>query len=1323
MDHLGEFVIPTSHEILEKLPEDGESFYVEDVLPVSDMKNAEIFSYLDNVDAALSDEKSFSIVQNSNFDVLYSFAANFSHLDQTAQTRMVDILCSGLTCLLGSMTTILSTSVDDIRFDRQLNLTLSIHRNALKMYVYLIHWIMGIVEVNSRQQAEAKKAIKSSRSRRNRTNRSDGEFQKERSIKILTSVLEHDISKLWIGNGEVEETFAFLFFKYVFSFLENPVSMKIRSIREALARLLSVASNTFANKPPSTLPSAVSSLLSYVMKHDHISSALADILELSSDEIDNNNNQNDNRRLSRRQSSISRNLTLPNELMIEIGRLEPGSLALDTSAAKNLSSFISELAERLPELVLVNMHVLFSHLESDPYTLRNGVIHAISRLLASPLITKNSSETTTKTRNSLLLILMERFHDVHAFTRSKVLQCWSFLCERRLIPLKAHPDVMDLAIGRIRDKSAIVRKSALQFLQVALSYNPFGAILKRSLFVERRSKLVEQHESRQSNNTSTVERMITHASDAVRFISQIDRAVESTVDMLGSKTSSDILECIKFIQSCHSFGVDKAWDAICSMLPLVWSREQSISETLENTILEIFFTYDSTSAKDFILAARSLVRLALTCHYSQTFSGLAALEDILVSLVKKEKVPKAIVLALWEVFSGRVKSNDGSESEDSVGAAIVLAMLSSAQPAFARKHLSTLFEYGFSSRKLATQTCVILQKLRGCKDHQGQPEKIDDIEGVSQGIEGEGWSMEEWLPFAEQAISALFVLHSSPDTIITNLIQTLASRAFPDSEQNTDSRRVSVKHLSRLVFVLGAAAMRQLVALEEAMKEAKKQLAAKQQRELENTTHKDAIEDELGLNSTAAEETELEAMFEQKEKEIITSGSIFGNFAPMLLAICTKSEPEFNDPMLQKCAVLTLCKYMSVSRQFCEENLQLLFSIMADAKECETRANIAVALGDLAARFPNSVEPWTGHFYGYLQDPSPKVRKTTLLVLTHLILNDMIKVKGNISVVALCMEDPEPSIVSCARAFFTEWSRKGGNTNVIYNILPDTISHLTNNANVTPEMFERILRFLLSFVTKERQTERLVDKLCNRIKNAEPHQWSSLSYCISLLNHSDRSIRRLIEDLKLYKHALADETLYHHLNDVGTKAAKNAKGDLKSIIDEWLENINQLFDKMVEAGSYRPMTHKTPRRTPRRTPRNSQSASTTRSRNRKNQPSRRRRQRMPVVEDSEDSSEDEEDWEEKQEQEATPMEVDEESASDSEENPTQHNRNQDQVGDDEMLLSDSDSGFESSNDDNEKSNLTVNQSTQNEEKHSVASKKRETAPKRTRTRTRTRVRK
>ena len=63
---------------------------------------------------------------------------------------------------------------------------------------------------------------------------------------------------------------------------------------------------------------------------------------------------------------------------------------------------------------------------------------------------------------------------------------------------------------------------------------------------------------------------------------------------------------------------------------------------------------------------------------------------------------------------------------------------------------------------------------------------------------------------------------------------------------------------------------------------------------------------------------------------------------------------------------------------------------------------------------------------------------SALMVLSHLILNDMIKVKGQISAIAICLEDGNASIAALARLFFHELSSKGAMTRPVAS----TCAHL-----------------------------------------------------------------------------------------------------------------------------------------------------------------------------------------------------------------------------------------------------------------------------------------
>ena len=117
-------------------------------------------------------------------------------------------------------------------------------------------------------------------------------------------------------------------------------------------------------------------------------------------------------------------------------------------------------------------------------------------------------------------------------------------------------------------------------------------------------------------------------------------------------------------------------------------------------------------------------------------------------------------------------------------------------------------------------------------------------------------------------------------------------------------------------------------------------------------------------------------------------------------------------------------KCMCASATFCEGQLRLLFTLMQRETEVQVRANIAVALGDLVVRHANLLAPWTSHLYAQLRDTDARVRKTILMVLTHLILNEMIKVKGQVAEMALCLLDDEPRIGALTRLFFTEFAKK-----------------------------------------------------------------------------------------------------------------------------------------------------------------------------------------------------------------------------------------------------------------------------------------------------------
>ena len=111
-----------------------------------------------------------------------------------------------------------------------------------------------------------------------------------------------------------------------------------------------------------------------------------------------------------------------------------------------------------------------------------------------------------------------------------------------------------------------------------------------------------------------------------------------------------------------------------------------------------------------------------------------------------------------------------------------------------------------------------------------------------------------------------------------------------------------------------------------------------------------------------------------------------------------------------------------------------MFKILETSKDPSIRSNTVIALGDVAVSFSSIIDENSHELYKGLSDPDLIVKKNTLMVLTHLILNGMIKVKGQLGEMAKCLEDPDNRISDLAKLFFSELSTK---ENAIYNNLPD----------------------------------------------------------------------------------------------------------------------------------------------------------------------------------------------------------------------------------------------------------------------------------------------
>ncbi|GAX78483.1 hypothetical protein CEUSTIGMA_g5922.t1 [Chlamydomonas eustigma] len=473
-----------------------------------------------------------------------------------------------------------------------------------------------------------------------------------------------------------------------------------------------------------------------------------------------------------------------------------------------------------------------------------------------------------------------------------------------------------------------------------------------------------------------------------------------------------------------------------------------------------------------------------------------------------------------------------------------------------------------------------------------------------------GLGQSTWYSAAEAAVSALYCLHPRPHSVMEGVLRQAAAAAaatasscFTNPTAFSPLTSMSALMLSRLLFLIGHCALSHLAMVDSMAKrlrrvrmmmdrpgdqdpisnktaeESSQQGSSTQQQQPAagsnggggGEINNEDIAAQIGLGSQAAE-AQLDVLKESIEKEILQAevGCMLGMYASVVQAVCNSQSIMQAHPLLRTSALLSLTRLMAIDPSFCESNAPLFFTLL-EKKELEPsiRCNLVVALGDLAFRFPNVMEPWTAQMYEPLGDPNLDVRRRALGVLSHLILNDMMKVKGHIARIAMCMRPGEdPEIARMARSFFSTLAKKSHrNSNPIYNMLPDILSHLSHESDLTSAQAETVMMTLLDYIKQDKQQDSLREKVCARFELvAEPREWQLLASCIKMLGYSDKGMRRTMEQLKSYKPALGDTLVIRVFEGLVSHARKHGdkKGDLSDLLNEYEVVIREAHEALRE---------------------------------------------------------------------------------------------------------------------------------------------------------------
>lgn len=1309
---LFEFHLPLSPE--ELLKNGGVNQYVvQEVLSIKQLP-----AQLRAFQTAFRDQGPLAMLEH--FDTIYSILHHFRSLDPGLKEDTLEFLIKVVSRHSQELPAILEDATLSVS-DR------SAHLNALKMNCYaLIRLLESFETMASRTSLMDLDLAKGKKGRSKAAHGFDWEEEKQPILQLLTQLLQLDIRHLW-NHSLIEEEFVSLVTGCCYRLLENPTigHQKNRPTREAIMHLLGVALTRYNH-----MLSATVKIIQMLQHYEHLAPVLVAAVSLWANDFGMK--------------------SIVGEIIREIGQKCPQELSRDPAGAKGFAAFLTELAERVPAILMSSMCVLLDHLDGENYTMRNAVLAGMAEMVLQVLNGDQLEESARNTRDQFLDTLQAHGHDVNSFVRSKVLQLFTRIVQQKALPLTRFQAVVALAVGRLSDKSVLVCKNAIQLLAAFLANNPFScklsdadlkgplqketqklqelraqrqramaaispsldpaeeweamlpelkATLQQCLLPHQEDQVteeiartetledeapkeiaetqtpeeVERHirqlltkagykqaialsqeasrhfrksepfnlvDPEQSEETQVLslletifkgpatpspkknpqesagsrspgqtdheeapvsepekpvddnelvkqEMLVQYLQDAYNFSLKITQAMGIISKMMYENTTTVVQEVIEFFVMVSQFGLPQALVGVRRMLPLIWSKEPGVREAVLNAYRQLYLNPKGDSAR---AKAQTLIQNLSLLLVNASVGTFQCLEEILCEFMQKDELKPAVIHLLWERATEKVPCS----SLERCCSVTLLGMLARGKPEIVGSNLDTLVNIGLEKfppdYRLAQQVCQAITSISDRRKpslgKRQPPFRLPQEHRLFKQLQEmvvKGFVLRDpfWIPFKEVAVSLVYQLAEGPEVICAQMLRDCAKQALEKLEERTPAQEdptapaegtpmLPTFILMNLLSLAGDVALQQLVHLEQAVSgELCRRRVLQEEQENKskepkgkNTSSETTMEEEMGLVGATADDTEAELVRNICEMELLDGKQLLAAFIPLMLKVCN-NPGLYSNPELSAATSLALGKFCMISATFCDSQLRLLFTMLEKSSLPSVRSNLMIAVGDLAIRFPNLVDPWTPHLYARLRDPAPQVRKTAGLVMTHLILKDMVKVKGQVSEMAVLLIDPVPQIAALAKNFFNELSHKG---NAIYNLLPDIISRLSDpEGGVEEDPFHTIMKQLLSYITKDKQTESLVEKLCQRFRTARTErQYRDLACCVSQLPMTERGLRKMLDHFDCFGDKLTDETIFNAFSSVVGKLRRNAKPEGKALIEEFEQKLHACHTRGLE---------------------------------------------------------------------------------------------------------------------------------------------------------------
>lgn len=624
------------------------------------------------------------------------------------------------------------------------------------------------------------------------------------------------------------------------------------------------------------------------------------------------------------------------------------------------------------------------------------------------------------------------------------------------------------------------------------------------------------------NNINIINKLIKaklkveYYNDALEFITAIEKSVCIISQLVFSKNKNETLDSMDFLVIANKYKIRYSDKGINFMLHLVWQNDnsdegKSIISHLINCYKSLFLTMpkDIFGAEKNIYIANNLIRLT----YNASNSDLTSLERLLCLIYKQNFINNDVLNVLWSIYSMKINENDPDEDQLSLkkkryGAIIVLGCFGVEDSQILVNNLGKILKYCFNNdwKKdllLCQHSCNSLQKISMNVHNSLIIKNTEEIENLVKKLKDVTicfFENPDWYNLASLTINVISKFSKNINDDFSLIIREKSKLVF-NPEVSHYKNMVS---LSQLLFIVGNISIKIIVHLDKMefdFKKKKQELEFKDKLKPSNKKIGVSKDNEFEIIDRTSEEDFINALLNAKEQRLLYSeNSIIKRFGFIAKEICSNNN-IYTFKLLQRSAVLCMAKLMCISSIYCEENLSLLITIMQNSDDPVTRCNCIIAFSDLIVLFNSIMEESTYYLFLQLTDKNLLVQRTCFITVTFLILSGQLKFKGQLSSMATFLESSDKCISNLCQLFFSELATKD---NAIYNNFIEIYNGLSSDVTISKESFNKIIKFLLSFITKEKYQKSLNEKFLDRlVKCKTESQWNSLSFVLNSISYKD----------------------------------------------------------------------------------------------------------------------------------------------------------------------------------------------------------------------------